>query len=276
MILLRKFPGLLFLFTFLLSACAGAEPTPVDVNAMMTSGISTMVMSFFETQTAIAPPSTVEPTETLAQISIATQPPSPTSFSQPIVVYYTPTLGTLTPGSPTPTGTKATPTVDPATLAYGCNNLAFIKDVTIPAGTVVKPGEYFTKTWKVANSGTCKWIFYYQLLHLGGEKFSYSTVRLQKGVEVGKWHEISIELQAPRAPGTYSGYWRLSDGEGHMFGVTLGVSIVVGTPTDTPLPPSSTPTNTLQPSPTSTNTTTATPTSTSTPTETASPTNASP
>jgi next-to-BRCA1 protein 1 len=166
--------------------------------------------------------------------------------------------------------------VDPATLAYGCNNLAFVRDVTIPAGTVVKPGESFTKTWKVANSGTCKWIFYYQLLHLGGEKFSYSTTRLQKGIEVGKWFEISIELQAPRSPGSYSGYWKLSDGEGHMFGVTLGVSIVVGTSTNTPPLPSSTPTITLQPSPTSTNTATATPTSTSTSTETATPTVASP
>jgi hypothetical protein len=274
-----KISLVLVLLLFILSACAETVPTEVDVDAMMTAGIGTMVMAYFETQTAVAPTVTVEhePTQRIQSLAVPeSQTPAPTLTSQLVLVYFTPTLGTLTPGMPTPTGTKATPTVDPATLAYGCNNLDFVRDVTIPAGTVVKPGESFTKTWKVADNGTCKWIFYYQLLHLGGEKFSYSTVKLQKGVEVGKWHEISINLQAPRSTGTYSGYWRLSDGEGHMFGKTLGVSIVVGMPTNTPPPPSSTPTNTLQPSPTSTNTTTATPTSTSTPTETASPTVVSP
>jgi len=39
-----------------------------------------------------------------------------------------------------------------------------------------------------------------------------------------------VNLDAPRNPGTYSAYWRMADGDGHMFGATLGVTIKVGEP----------------------------------------------
>src|ERR1700704_1212338 len=33
----------------------------------------------------------------------------------------------------------------------------FVSDVTIADGTVMKPGQSFTKTWRISNSGSTTW-----------------------------------------------------------------------------------------------------------------------
>ena len=228
----------LFLFVIFLTACGGgseAEPT-TDVDFVLTSGVGTMVASFFGTQTALYTPpvatntppvatSTPIPlpspidTPTLAPIFV----PSPT----PLTIYYTATLNT---SIPSPTGTIYTATTDPSSLAIGCNNLALIYDVTIPSGTTFTPGEEFTKTWKVENNGTCDWEYPYRLSFSGGDQLSGVDRRLAKTIIPGKWTEISVKLEAPKPEGTYTGYWRMADSEGNMFGTTLSVSIKVKKP----------------------------------------------
>jgi hypothetical protein len=138
-------------------------------------------------------------------------------------------------GSPTPTGTQYTPTPNPSTLGYGCNNLALIRDVTIPAGTVFKPGEKFTKTWQVSNTGTCDWVYLYRLVFVSGDKMSGGPSTLGRVIPPGDWRQLSVDLKAPSTPGTYTGYWRFGDQSGNVFGSTLGVSIVVSAPTKTPV-----------------------------------------
>jgi hypothetical protein len=146
--------------------------------------------------------------------------------------------------------------VNPGALAYGCNNLAFIRDVTVPPGTVFLKGESFTKTWKVQNTGTCNWMYQYQLVLFSGDALGGENFKIQKKVTPNDWNELSINLEAPKNPGTYSSYWRLQDSEGHMFGATLVVSIKVeAQPTATTAPtftPTSTsiPTSTFTPEPT--------------------------
>jgi hypothetical protein len=214
------------LITFILVACTG-EGAPTDnPEVLMTSVVGTMVASFFETQTAMytppAPTSTATyvPTPT-PTILYATVTPGPTLT--PTFIYYTATPGTVTI---TPTGTLPTPTVNSASLAVGCNNLAFVRDVNIPSGTVFEKNQVFTKTWKVENTGTCAWTGLYTLVSAGGDTLGGETMRTQKTVQVGSWSELSVELQAPNEPGKYTSYWRLSDGQS-MFGATLAVSIVV-------------------------------------------------
>jgi hypothetical protein len=261
---------LLILLT-LLTACGNglATSTPVDANAISTSLVGTLVASLFQTQTALAPQN---PTSTLV-------PPTPINtlvyptviFHSPTPIYYLPTLGTITPiRTPTATGTVFTPTIDPNLLASGCNNLAFIRDVTVPSGTVFSPNQDFTKTWKVANTGTCKWEYQYEILLLSGNAFNAkSPTKLNRVVTVGDWSEISLGMGAPRNSGTYTSYWRMADPNGTMFGATLVVSFTVSSsPTNTPQPPTQTQ---ASPSSTSAPTSTDAPTSTSTPTETPTP-----
>jgi hypothetical protein len=148
---------IVLLIAFMLVSCGGTVPTG-EADIAMTAIINTMVASFFETQTALVTPVTATSTSTPAPFPTVTPFSSFTPISSPTLVYYTATLGSLTPGTPTPTGTLATATINPGVLAVGCNNLYFIRDVTLPAGTVLQKKQPFTKTWKVQNTGTCDWL----------------------------------------------------------------------------------------------------------------------
>lgn len=237
----RKYKRIFLFLTIFLSACAGAAPTE-NPEIAMTSAVGTMVASFFETQTAMVTPVTATPTAT------ETKFPTPTMFAtQTPLSSLTPTLFFSTSvGSPTVTGTLPTVTVNASALGFGCNNLAFVRDVNYPNGTVLKPGEQFTKTWKVANNGTCNWMFGYRLKFVSGDMDPTINGTLGKQVTPGNWAELSAVLSAPNKAGTYSAYFRFSDGS-HQFGATLGVTIKVeGPPTNTPAPTKTpTPTNTV-------------------------------
>jgi len=248
------------IFAFLFSACSGnVPPTPTqDIDAVLTAGVETMVASIFQTQTALWTPEVEATTPALIPSEPpATTTPAPTSTqSFFIIAQYSSTPSQ----TPSPTGTHYTATVNPALLAYGCYNLALVRDVSIPAGTVLRPGENFTKTWKVANSGTCQWMYKYKLAFLSGDRMGGEPRGIGKVIPEGKWTELSLLLEAPNSTGTYTGYWRFADPDGNMFGATLSVSIKVGIPTDTPAPTAiQTATATPTSSPTSTFTATTTP-----------------
>ncbi len=253
------------LIIIMLTSCEYATPTP-EVDTEMTAAIDTMVASVFDTQTALVTPATITSTPSYTPFPTVTPFYTPVSLASPTFVYFTPTLGSLTPGSPTPTGTLATATINPNLLGVGCNNLFFIRDVNIPAGTVLRKNQDFTKTWKVQNTGTCDWLYQYSLVLLSGEAFGDQSTKIQKLVKVNDWTELSVNMTAPNKAGTYTSYWRLSNGQG-MFGATLVLSFIVADPpTATKVPAS---TNTSAPVPTSTFT--FTPLPTETPSETPTP-----
>jgi hypothetical protein len=227
-----KLVSVILLIPILLTACGGAAPTPVSID--MTAGVNTMVASFFGTQTAQAATIAAQATATFTPApptaTYTLPPPTALPLPSPTIVYYYPSS---TPAYNTPTwiplatGTLFTSTVIPSALAYGCNNLAFIRDVDYPSGTVVKPGESFYKTWKVMNNGTCDWKYQYTLEFLSANYPEGGSHKLGRIVTVNDWAEIFVNLDARKNPGTYTSYWRMSDGAGHMFGATLEVSYVI-------------------------------------------------
>lgn len=259
----------------LLASCGGTateQSEEADINAILTAGVGTLAASIFETQTALAPISTdtsLPSTSTSTNTALPLPSPAPSS-TQGLV--FVPALSS---GSPTPTGTLFTPTPNPSSLGSGCNNLLLISDASIPAGTVLKPSEPFTKTWKVQNNGTCDWALQFRLVFAGGNQMEGNPSGLGKVIPPQKWTQLSVALVAPKKPGTYTGSWQLSTQTGTVFGSTLTVSIVVAAPTNTPLPSTNTslpPTNTQPPTstftvapPTSTITDTPAPTATATP-----------
>ena len=230
MYIARRILILLMTTGILLSSCAPQEPgqpTP-DMNAILTAGVGTFAASIFQTQTAMAPPATltptVTPTATATPLSLLSPTASTASATQFILVAPQVTLVVATPTGPT-----LTP--NPSTLGSGCNNLAFISDVSVPAGTIFEPEEQFTKSWKVQNTGTCDWVYRYHLVHISGDDVGgRDPVSLGKVIEPAKWTTLTITLRAPRAPGTYTSTWRLADQSGTVFGSTLGVNIVVKAP----------------------------------------------
>jgi hypothetical protein len=179
---------------------------------------------FFLTQTAMVTPATPTPLDTPTFIPTNTQLalPSPALPTATYAVYAT----SIIYPTATPTGTYYTATPNPSTLAYGCNNLGLINDIDLASDTV-KPGTTFTKTWQVANTGTCEWQFNYRLVFVSGDEMDGVGEKLGNNIPKNKWTKISATLVAPKNPGTYTGYWQLSDTSGHTFGATLKVTIKV-------------------------------------------------
>ncbi len=234
-----------------LTACGAGtpEPTPtIDAAPIQTEAVSTFAAGL--TQTAF-----LQPTET------------PTS--------------TLTPTqSLTPTrGTPAAPSggVVPTASCYG---LIFRQDVTIPDNTAMVPGQTFTKTWKVRNSGTCAWESDFKLASTGGEAMGGTAKTLGQSVAPGAEIDISIPMTAPNKTGSVRGNWRMSTAGGVFFGdelyviINLGSGTVTVTKTGTVM----TPTKSLTPTVTTAVTLapTATPTATTAPTDTPTPTTPAP
>lgn len=227
----RKFLALT-LITVLLSACVGASPEDplTEEDVLMTYSVGTMVAGFFATQTAMLTPA---PANTNTPFATNTFHPTPVPFNSPLPVpaTWTPALifFTSTPNvalTPSVTGTLPTATVNTGALAFGCNNLAFIRDVNYPGGTTVAPAESFIKTWKVQNTGSCDWQVGYTLSIVSDPHFDSSWHKLGRIVKPGEWAEVSVIVDAPGKAGSYTAYWRLTDGA-HAFGATLGLTVVV-------------------------------------------------
>jgi hypothetical protein len=133
-------------------------------------------------------------------------------------VALTQTAPTQTPVPPTPTTVPPTNTPAPTAASY-CDWVSFVKDVTVPDGTRLAPGETFTKVWRLKNRGTCAWTSDYMLVFTGGSSMGGTTaVRLPGYVAPGQTVDVSVTLTAPLTPGRYTGYWSLRNPSGLIFG----------------------------------------------------------
>lgn len=108
------------------------------------------------------------------------------------------------------------PTAAPTTVA--CNVARFVKDVTIPDGTVLSPGAPFTKTWRIQNGGSCTWTREYALVFSSGDDMLADDTRLPETVEPGETVDVSVQMVAPDEPGSYRGNWKMEDDTGKVFG----------------------------------------------------------
>ena len=229
----------------ILSACRGS----VDVIPTEGASISDVYTAVAMTRAAQA--SLATPTITLLPST------TPTTWSSPTLIPSTaPTLQNVSVSYST---------------ANGCYNAAYVSDVTIPDGTVLAPGESFTKTWKFQNSGTCDWDEDFVLTFETGTDMDGEDTVIDETVTTGETASLSVVLVAPETEGTYTGYWRLSTASGAAFGQSVFVMIVVSedvatsTPTSTVTATSTSETTSATDPPTFTPTPSDTPTYTPTP-----------
>ena len=198
-------------FVLALSACGASEalaPTP-DMNAAFTLVAATIGAEY--TQTALAiPTATYTPEPTATPLASATQPP---------LIIPTPTV-TITP---TFAG-LASLYINPAT-ANGCYNAALVEDVTVSPGTKANPGDKFTKTWRLINTGTCDWLADFKITYVGGNLFGSDTTKIRQRVAVGNTGDISLPMVAPAGVGTVVSNWQMATDTGALFGPVLTVSI---------------------------------------------------
>lgn len=101
----------------------------------------------------------------------------------------------------------------------------FVNDVSIPDETPLPPAAEFTKVWKLENTGNVVIPSGTSVIFVGGERFSHKEggARVEEDVAVGATFLVSLAgLRAPKVPGEkYTGFWRLSDVNGQLFGDKL-------------------------------------------------------
>jgi hypothetical protein len=244
---MRQVSILLLTVALFLSSCnlgAATEPT-TDINALSTAIVQTTIaqVSAQSTQTALAAPSnTPAVTNTAAGIELPTLDTSGTAASPTLDVASLPTFsfintpipsvaaGDTPTAGPTPvTLPSAAPT---SALGDACNNSAFEGDITIPDGTVIKPGQDFQKIWAIRNTGSCTWDEGYTLVYIGGstpdlDPYNFEFKLTKDFVPGGGAVNIAINLTAPCKPGKYEGHWRMRNDHGYFFGTLLSVYIEV-------------------------------------------------
>jgi hypothetical protein len=193
---LKLFP-LLIVTVILLAACGSAatptpsEPTP-DVAAVRTSAASTVVSQFTLTAAAFTPTLPPPPTETTA--------PEPTvTATQPAIAQVTNPAGT--------------------TIVI-CDKYSWditTLDVNIPDNTPMTPGQDFTKTWKIKNTGSCPWGEGYSMIYSYGDKMSGQAQPLSGVISPGEEVDVSVNFTAPNLAGTYFSFWTMANTKGVPF-----------------------------------------------------------
>ncbi len=189
---------LLSIFVLILTACnlPSGTPTPDTANVVFTAAALTVQAQLtqqapFSTPT-LPPPA---PTNTLVPLPSPTLPPPATAVK-----------------SPTP----------------ACDVALFVKDVTIPDGTVIAPNTTFKKTWRLRNIGTCTWSGY-SLVFDKGEAMNPSIDPIGT-VAPGQEVDVSVTFTTPATNNTYRSYWRLRNSAGvllPMVGGSDGTSFYV-------------------------------------------------
>jgi hypothetical protein len=198
----------LLMIALFTGACGGSEaegtPTP-GADAIMTAAVQTFSAGM--TQTALfAPTKTVTPTATI----------TPMLFSPATLSNSTP-FGTTSGVGGVPNATAS------------CYRLSYVADVTIPDSTPINPGQTFTKTWKVRNSGSCAWDAGFKFAFTGGDNMQGITYTLPQSVPANTDINISIDMTAPtNKTGSLRSNWRMSTTSGQYFGDEVYVLITVG------------------------------------------------
>jgi hypothetical protein len=120
----------------------------------------------------------------------------------------------------TQTPTLSRPANTPTVTVQPCDQAQFIADVTIPDGTKMVPGQAFTKTWRLRNLGSCAWDNRYALVFSSGDALGApAVVNLPGSVPSGGTVDLSIDMKAPTATGTFVSRWKLRNPAGQVFGV---------------------------------------------------------
>ena len=153
---------------------------------------------------------------TAAALTVQAQLTQAAPFNTPTLPPPPPTNTAVTVPTVAPVAT-ITPLIPPTAV---CDQATFVNDVTIPDGTAVTPGSIFKKTWRLKNSGTCRWSDY-TLVFDSGESMS-PTIDPIGIVDPGQEVDVSVSFTAPTAPGDYKSYWRLRNSSGVLLPVLGG------------------------------------------------------
>lgn len=157
----------------------------------------------------------------VARLTLVSTPASTSqalTLAPPTPLLTPPTLTLIPTYTPGPTATP-----QPTSTAVPCDIARFVRDVTIPDNTQLKPGEGFVKTWRLRNAGSCTWTTGYALAFAGGEIMGApAAVALPRNVAPGEEVDVSVTLTAPTRDGTFRGNYLLRNASNVLFGLGSG------------------------------------------------------
>jgi len=151
----------------------------------------------------------------------------------------TPTEGIYTPPTPRPTESplevipsnadseSLSEDIRPTAAPVCANSLLFLRDVTIPDGTVIAPGERLDKRWEVRNSGSCNWGAGYQVKLIAGPGMGLPVRQALYPALSTTDVVIRMVFIAPQEPGQYRSAWQAYDPQDNPFGDPFFIDVVV-------------------------------------------------
>ena len=95
-----------------------------------------------------------------------------------------------------------------------------VEDVTIPDNTVLTKGQTFTKTWRFLNNGKCNWTGYSIAFFAGDRMGSPDKISIID-TPAGKTVDVSVDLAAPSADGSYTGFYVLKNSKGETLPIGI-------------------------------------------------------
>jgi len=215
----------LLLAGLLATACS---PATVDKDALRTEVAATIYARLTIQARAVTETTFPAVTPTLGARDVSTLASTATPTRSPTSIPTTTPTRTLTL---TPTlASVNTPTPGPC-----LPDAVFVEDVTVPDGTNFAAGETFTKTWRMRSAGCAPWPAGSTWVFDSGDQMAAPESVPVPDTPLGSTADISVEMVAPDAPGTYKGFWQMQGPSGVPFGKRVYVEIAVPGPTPTPL-----------------------------------------
>ncbi|HMD89836.1 MAG TPA: NBR1-Ig-like domain-containing protein [Anaerolineaceae bacterium] len=178
--------GLLFM-----GACGSSNATPtMDANAVYTQAAAVV-------QIALTNAAALTPSVTVTPISSNTPIPTETVATQ--------------------SGLPTMPVTLPSITAPAIADKAQWISNDPPDSTQLTPGQTFTLTWKVQNTGTTTWNTNYSVRFYTGTNMGAGNFNLSKAVNPNDVVEIPVQMTAPNNPGKYTTYWVITNDQGVNF-----------------------------------------------------------
>ena len=188
----------LVLITVVLSACGSSKSEEITLTEEFESAVETALV---ETLTVSVPQSTEVVEE-------------PTSSTEDVNPQFIPSLTSTATVELLPTQTPVLVNPTPTVLPTPCYRAELVEE-TIPDGTVIPAGQYFSKIWIVKNTGVCEWTKDFRWVLVDGEDFSAATdLPLNSSVLPGEEIKIMLELKAPLIAGAFKGTYQIFTDEG--------------------------------------------------------------
>jgi hypothetical protein len=128
--------------------------------------------------------------------------------------------------SPTPA-----PTIEilPVPTPQCSNLLTYLEDLTIPDGTVVRPGDNLDKRWLIQNNGSCNWNENYRLKLISGPPLGVSEEQALYPARGGTQAVIRILFTAPEETGLQRSAWQAFTPAGEAFGDPIYIEVSIET-----------------------------------------------